>query len=108
MVMPSRAMPSGEVEGSPVVLKEALAVGVPTVATRTGGTEEVIPPPLRDELVPSDDPAALAQRIDAVIADRPNWPERVRVGQAWVAAEFDWSVLGRRTAQIYERLARGA
>jgi hypothetical protein len=27
------------------------------------------------------------------------------VGRAWVEAEFDWGVLGRRTAEVYARLA---
>jgi glycosyltransferase involved in cell wall biosynthesis len=108
MVMPSRELPSGEAEGSPVVLKEALAVGVPVVATRTGGTEEVVPPDFRDELVPGDDAHALAERIDAVLDDAAAWPERARIGREWVAAQFDWQRLGRRTAAIYEHVVSAA
>jgi glycosyltransferase involved in cell wall biosynthesis len=37
-------MPDGEAEGSPVVTKEGLAVGVPIVATSSGGLPETIPP----------------------------------------------------------------
>jgi glycosyltransferase involved in cell wall biosynthesis len=105
LILPSRTMPSGEVEGSPVIVKEALAVGVPVVATRNGGLPEVIPPAYRDELVPEDDPAALATRLEAILQDAPAWPDRARVGRAWVEAEFDWGVLGRRTAEVYARLA---
>jgi colanic acid/amylovoran biosynthesis glycosyltransferase len=105
LVVPSRTMPSGEVEGSPVVVKEALAVGVPVVATRTGGMAEVMPPDLRHELVAQDDPTQLADAIERVIADPSSWPQRARAGRDWVEAEFDWAALGRRTAAAYARLA---
>lgn len=104
LVFPSRTMPSGEVEGSPVVVKEALAVGVPVVATGSGGTPEVIPPELRDELVPEDDPTALATRLAAVLQAPDSWEERARVGRHWVEEQFDWTILGRRTAATYTRL----
>jgi glycosyltransferase involved in cell wall biosynthesis len=105
LVMPSRALPSGEVEGSPVILKEALAVGVPVVATRTGGTAEVLPPEYRHELVAPDDVGGLAAGIEAVLADRASWDERASVGRGWVEAQFDWAVLGRRTADLYSQLS---
>ena len=105
LVVPSRTMPSGEVEGSPVVVKEALAVGVPVVATRSGGLPEVVPPRYRDELVPEDDPVALAGRLSAVLEDPDAWPERAHVGRAWVEEQFDWAVLGQRTVAMYSRLA---
>jgi colanic acid/amylovoran biosynthesis glycosyltransferase len=104
LVVPSRTMPSGEVEGSPVIVKEALAVGVPIVATRSGGLPEVIPPVFRDELVPEDDPTALAEQLRRVLEDTGSWKERARVGRAWVEREFDWEVLGARTAATYSRL----
>jgi glycosyltransferase involved in cell wall biosynthesis len=107
-VMPSRRMPDGEVEGSPVVTKEALAVGVPVVATRNGGLPETIPPRYRDELVAEDDPEALADRIIALLEDRPSWPERAREGRRWVEHEFAWAALGRKTAEIYGQALDGA
>jgi glycosyltransferase involved in cell wall biosynthesis len=105
LVMPSRTMPSGEVEGSPVVLKEALAVGVPVVATTSGGIPEVVPPRYRRELVPEDDPIAIAERVEKLLAAPTSFAERARVGRDWVETQFDWQVLGRRTAEIYSRLA---
>jgi glycosyltransferase involved in cell wall biosynthesis len=107
-VMPSRRMPDGEVEGSPVVTKEALAVGVPVVATRNGGLPETIPPRYRDELVPEDDPDALGERIVALLEDRASWPERAREGRRWVEQEFAWDGLGRKTAEIYGQATDGA
>lgn len=105
LVLPARTMSSGEVEGSPVILKEALAVGVPVVATSNGGTAEVVPPEYESELVPEEDAEALARRIDSVLADSDAWAERARVGREWVEGQFDWRMLGRRSASVYEELA---
>ena len=108
LVVPSRTSPDGEAEGSPVITKEALAVGVPIVASRNGGTAETIPPAYRHELIPEDDHQALAARVSAVIDQHERWPERVRVGRRWVEQQFDWDVLARRLAAIYEDLAQSA
>lgn len=59
---------SSRTEGTPIALFEAMAAGVPIVATRVGGVPDVI---TESEalLVPSEDPAALAQGIIAVRRD---------------------------------------
>jgi len=104
-VVPSLPAPGGGGEGSPVVTKEALAVGVPVVATRSGGLPETIPPCYRQELVPENDPGALAEQVAAVLADRGDWAARARVGRRWVETEFDSTALALRTAEIYDTLA---
>jgi colanic acid/amylovoran biosynthesis glycosyltransferase len=103
-VMPSRAMPDGAAEGSPVVTKEAQAVGVPLVATDTGGIAETVPPEHRPHLVPGDDPAALADAIARLLLDPGIRAERARHAREWVEREFDATRLARRTVRLYERL----
>lgn len=100
-VVPSRTMPSGEAEGSPTVTKEAQAVGLQLVATASGGTVETIAPPYRGELVPENDAEALADRILAVLDDRPAWPQRARCGRQWVEEQFDWRRLAPRIGGLY-------
>jgi glycosyltransferase involved in cell wall biosynthesis len=62
-VLPSRA------EGIPKVLVEAMASGLPIVATRVGQVAQLLPDGHRGQLVEPDDPAALARAIRSLAAD---------------------------------------
>jgi glycosyltransferase involved in cell wall biosynthesis len=52
-----------------VVIIEALASGLPVVATRCGGPEEIVTPEV-GELAPVEDPAALADAISRLAQRR--------------------------------------
>lgn len=69
-VLPSRQ------EGLPRALLEAMARGLPAVATRVGGTPEL----LNDDcLAPPDDPESLAARIEETLASREELARRAEV-----------------------------
>lgn len=59
-VQPSRRLISGRTEGLPVATLEALSIGLPVVASATGGLRELRYTSPRLRLVPADDPMALA------------------------------------------------
>ncbi|MGC8657944.1 MAG: glycosyltransferase [Desulfomonilaceae bacterium] len=58
-------------EGCPNILMEALAAGVPTVATRVGAVCELIEDGISGILTPPGDSAALAKAIERLLSD-PN------------------------------------
>jgi glycosyltransferase involved in cell wall biosynthesis len=64
VVIPSRTLGTRE-EGCPVVALEALAVGVPVLASATGGLVDLLPP---ECLFPPEDDEALAARLLTVMA----------------------------------------
>ena len=66
IVIPSRVLPNGRSEGTPLVALEALAAGVPVVASAVGGLVD-----LPVTLVPPEDPGALAAAIERVLAAPP-------------------------------------
>jgi glycosyltransferase involved in cell wall biosynthesis len=64
------ALPSRWHENQPLVVLEAFACGVPVVTTDLGGLPELIDPGRDGEVVPADDPAALAAALGGLLADR--------------------------------------
>jgi glycosyltransferase involved in cell wall biosynthesis len=88
VVVPSRVLPSGRSEGMPTIALEALAAGVPVVASAVGGLRALAP---AARLVPPDDPRALAEAIERVLAAPPP-PEELRAA----VAHLDWPRVARR------------
>lgn len=76
-----------DVEGFPVVLLEALAIGRPVVATSVGGVSDVVRHEETGLLVPPGDPAALAQAIGRCL-ESPDASSWARNGRELVLAEY--------------------
>ncbi|HEX8362156.1 MAG TPA: glycosyltransferase [Longimicrobium sp.] len=68
---------SSRTEGTPIALFEAIAAGLPVVATRVGGVPEVVSS-AEALLVPPEDPAALAAALRALVADPTNAETRAK------------------------------
>lgn len=91
-------------EGLPNVALEALAMEVPVLATRVGGTPEVITDGRTGRLVPARSPQALAAAIEEFI-DRPaEWAEMASSGRAMVEQRFDFGARTRRVESLYRQL----
>ena len=97
VVVPSRVTASGRTEGTPMIALEALAAGVPVIASAVGGLREL--PHVR--LVPPDDPYELARAIDEVLTHPPP-PDILRAG----VAGLDWrEVAAHLLARMTQRAA---
>ena len=88
VVVPSRQLANGRSEGMPQVALEALASGIPLVATATGGLAD-LPSPVM--LCPSDAPQALADAIARTLATPPT-----AAACAAVADPFAWPSVHQR------------
>jgi glycogen(starch) synthase len=100
------AFPSrGEAFG--IALLEAMAAGVPAVATAAGGIPELARDGENALLVQPDDRVALAQAIRR-LATNTSLRERLVLGGRKTAAELSWSRIASRYENVYARVLRGA
>ena len=91
---------SSRTEGTPIVLFEAMAAGVPVVATAVGGVPHVVSP-AEAALVPSDQPRALAREIRAVRGTPEAARARARGARARLETAFGVGPWLERYAAIY-------
>ena len=94
----------GDRDGIPNVLVEAMASGVPVVATRISGIPELITDGIDGLLVSDHDPAALAAAIERVLID-PELATRIgHAGRRRVERDFDLVANTRRLRALLERI----
>ena len=91
-------------EGLPLAAIEAMAAGRPVVATDVGGTREVVVDGATGFLVPAGDPAALAERLVAVLREPALAARLGAAGRARAAREFGVARMVDRYAGLYDRL----
>jgi glycosyltransferase involved in cell wall biosynthesis len=91
-------------EGLGTAVLDAMAMGIPVVATEAGGIPEIVADGVTGKLVPPADAPALAARIIDLLAD-PDWARRLGdAGRQRVLQEFSVTTMVDRTLAIYERL----
>jgi len=88
-------------EGTPVALIEAMAAGVPVVATAVGGAPDVVRPGETGWLAPGGDADALAESVKAALRDDGRIAARA---QAEVLERYSKERLIRDVEKLYESL----
>jgi len=83
-----------------------MAARKPVVATRVGGTPEVIKDGVTGLLVPPRDPKALAEAIIALLQDRERAKAMGQAGRERVEKYFSVERMVQETEALYEELIR--
>ena len=91
-------------EGTPVAVIEALASSTPVVATDVGGVGFVVRDGETGLLAPRSDAAAVAERIDRLLADRDLGAALAQAGQRDVLARFTVQRLVADITALYDSL----
>jgi len=104
MITPSVTSSNGDEEGIPVVLMEALASGLPVIASKHSGIPELVQDKKSGFLVPERDVDALAEKLEYLIDHPKLWQKMGRAGREYVEEHYDINKLNDRLEQIYEEL----
>ena len=103
--LPCRVLSSGDRDGIPNVLVEAMACGLPVVTTGVSGIPELVVDGANGLLVRPDDAGAVATALRRLRED-PELALRLGAGgRATVAERFDGDALARRLADLFRTAA---
>lgn len=77
-------------EGFGIVYLEAMAFGLPVIASTAGAAHEIVTPHQNGYLVPPDDSAGLATRLDELRNNRTQWAEMAVAARARYESHGTW------------------
>ncbi|GFK92441.1 Alpha-D-kanosaminyltransferase [Fundidesulfovibrio magnetotacticus] len=102
-VMPSKISATGDRDGLPTVIMEALVSRVPVVATDVGGIREVIETGETGILIQQKNPKAMAEAILKLAADRD---EAVRMAENGKARVLDFYDTARNARSFHDLITQ--
>ena len=95
---------SSVTEALPNVVLEAMATGLPVVATNVGGVPEVVDSGRTGWLVPPKEPAALAQAVVQMLADEEMRRTFGQAGRERVERDFSLKQMVSRYETLFDDL----
>jgi colanic acid/amylovoran biosynthesis glycosyltransferase len=102
---PSVTSQTGDQEGIPLVLHEAMASGLPAISTRHTGIPELVHDGESGFLVPERDVEALADRLSRLMEHPEIWHEMGQKGRKHIEEFNDLEKQNNRLVEVYRSLA---
>ena len=94
-------------DASSTVVKEALAAGIPVVATEVGGIREIVEDRATGRIVPPAKPEALAAAIVETLSDRESAARSARRGREVISERFSPPAFLENQLAIYRKVLAG-
>jgi colanic acid/amylovoran biosynthesis glycosyltransferase len=107
-VLASVVAQNAQMDGIPVALMEALATGLPVVASRLSGIPELVRDGETGVLAEPGDAEDLARALCVVLGDPEAATARARAGRELIEREFDIERSAERMREIFARAAPSA
>lgn len=107
-VCPSVTAANGDQEGIPVVLMEAMATGMPVVATHHSGIPELVEDGVSGMLVEERDVAGLADAVLRLLERPEEWATMGQAGQAAVVKNYNSAKLNDELVIIFKDLLQSS
>lgn len=99
---------TSNVEGMPNAILEAMAAGLPVVATRVGGVPELVSEGWNGYIVETDDAGALADRVNRLLSDPALASELGENGRRQATGEHGCRQAAERLEELYVKALRRA
>jgi glycogen synthase len=87
-----------------IINLEAMACGVPVVASRVGGIPEVVMDEVTGTLVPPGEPKQLADAVNVLLDDEELARAMGKAGRERVERAFSWEAIAEKTLEVYESI----
>jgi glycosyltransferase involved in cell wall biosynthesis len=94
-------------EGLSCSIIEAMAAGLPVVATDVGGNAELVADGISGYLVPSDAPVLLAEKLNDLISDRNKRKQFGMAGFEKASNQLSLDAMMRKYRALYDKLSGG-
>lgn len=104
VVMSSRDVPFGE--SCPNIVLEGMATGLPVVATRVGGTPELLTDGESGFIIPPENPAALTHALNRLLSDATLRRRMGAAGRARIERDFTLPQMVTARSNLLEELLK--
>lgn len=104
LLAPSVTSKDGDREGIPVVLMEAMAMGLPVVSTIHSGIPELVQDGITGFLAPERDVDTLSDRLNHLIENPRLWYQMGQAGRKYVEEHYNISKLNEQLIDTYRKL----
>ncbi|MGP7816704.1 glycosyltransferase [Niallia sp. 01092] len=100
-LLPSVVAQNGDMEGIPVALMEAMAIGKLVISTYHSGIPELIQDNENGWLVPERDSAALAEKIEEVLSNKEKWGTIQQNARAKIVQDHNLQPLNKQLEDYF-------
>jgi len=101
-LLPNITASDGNQEGQTNAVKEAMAMGLMTIAGDSGGNPELVDHDRTGWLVPEKDVAAIVERLENIIPRHAEWPDIGRAARLHIETHYDAAPQAAKLLQLYE------
>lgn len=105
LAAPSKTGTDGDIEGLPTVIVEALALGVPVVATRHSGIPEAVVDGINGRLVDEGDVGELAHALTSLLGDELEAARASAKARELATKTFDIATQSAQLELLYDQVA---
>lgn len=90
------------VEGTPIVILEAMATGKPVIATNVGGIPEMITDGVDGFIVEEKNVGQIAKKLSLLLGDEKVCKKIGKNARKKVEKKFNWDIIAERILDVYE------